>query len=1134
VHKTNAQYCAATSYCSEYITNVNFNTINNSSSCGSGYSDCTSLSTTVWMGSSYNLSVTVGNHHFATVTNVWVDWNNNQSFADPGERLFISNFTTSTGIVSVTVPYTGVNGNVRMRVRTSYSSVTACGALTWGECEDYTLFLAGAFGCSGTPAASNTITSANPACYGQNFTLSLSTAYIDTSIIYQWQSSPDNVVWSDIVGANALNYTGSQIIETYYRCKVTCDLSGQFIYSTVQFVPLDVFTNCYCTPGTTNNTNGQEITNVTFAGINNSTGATGVNGYANFTGLGPANVTQYASIPLSVTLYDGGLLNTCAVWIDWNQNGLFEISEYINMGSGNYPIVLTQNIVVPGNAVPGPTRMRVRVRDTNIQPNQPCSAYTWGETEDYSVGVTAAVLCNGTPAATSAISSDSTMCQGVNLTLSLSTVYPFGGISFQWQSSPDGISYTDINGATGEVYVTSQTVATFYQCVVTCSNGGNFIFSTPVEVLQNDPITCHCIPPISSNPGYMWITNVNSTGCVIDLNNSSAASGSVAYTDYSATQIVSQVAGLSVVLSFTTSGYPMHEVVWVDYNNNGYFSDPGELVLTINNSGGAMVTTGSFMIPSGAQLGSFKMRVRGEYYTNPVPNNPCTGLQYGETEDYMLNVVGCAGAPATPVAIIGNNNICNGTSNIYYVAPVPDATSYTWTLPGGWSGSSITDSIAATAGMSNGDITVTANNSCGSSTAQILTVGVSSIPATPGAISGGSAVCAGSNNTFNVAPVIGATSYSWTLPNGWTGSSTTDSIVATSNSTGGDITVIANNFCGSSAAQTLTVTVSAIPATPGIISGPTTVCAGTNNGYSIVAVNDATSYTWTLPGGWSGTSLTDSIFIVAGSGGGDITVASNNFCGSSAAQTLTIAVDNIPAVPGLISGNISVCENSNNTYSITPVSGATTYTWTLPSGWNGSGTGDSITTTASVTGGVISVTAGNLCGNSANQDLTVSVNPLPIVSVSAFATACEDWNPFTLSGGTPAGGTYSGAGISSNVFSPATAGTGVHIVTYTYSDANNCSASDTSTIEVILCTGLSQLQTSGFSIYPNPFHEKFLVKSISDYFNLSVYNMIGELILLEKSESNTIDVDLTLHPQGIYLLKLEQGREVIYKKVVKE
>jgi hypothetical protein len=78
--------------------------------------------------------------------------------------------------------------------------------------------------------------------------------------------------------------------------------------------------------------------------------------------------------------------------------------------------------------------------------------------------------------------------------------------------------------------------------------------------------------------------------------------------------------------------------------------------------------------------------------------------------------------PSVPGMISGNDTVCPGATEIYTISAIPEATSYTWTLPNGWTGSSVTTSIVANVGTSYGNIIVTANNAGGSSEAQSLTV----------------------------------------------------------------------------------------------------------------------------------------------------------------------------------------------------------------------------------------------------------------------------------------------------------------------------------------------------------------------------------------------------------------------------
>jgi len=121
-----------------------------------------------------------------------------------------------------------------------------------------------------------------------------------------------------------------------------------------------------------------------------------------------------------------------------------------------------------------------------------------------------------------------------------------------------------------------------------------------------------------------------------------------------------------------------------------------------------------------------------------------------------------------------------------------------------------------------------------SKTANLTAVGA---PSTPGAITGASPVCEGSTEGYSVSPVAGAAIYTWTLPNGWTGTSNTNIINAGIGSSGGNITIQVSNSCGTSSAQSLAVAVNAQPATPSI----------TENGG--VLTSDATSGNqWYLDG----------------------------------------------------------------------------------------------------------------------------------------------------------------------------------------------------------------------------------------------------------------------------------------------
>src|SRR6185436_9172507 len=96
-----------------------------------------------------------------------------------------------TGLTgTITVPPTAAVGTHRVRVRNNYNAAPpgSCGSISYGETKDFRLTVNAGTNCSGTPAASNTLSTLNPVCPGVNFTLSLSTTYVNLGITYQWQS----------------------------------------------------------------------------------------------------------------------------------------------------------------------------------------------------------------------------------------------------------------------------------------------------------------------------------------------------------------------------------------------------------------------------------------------------------------------------------------------------------------------------------------------------------------------------------------------------------------------------------------------------------------------------------------------------------------------------------------------------------------------------------------------------------------------------------------------------------------------------------------------------------------------------------------------------------------------------------
>jgi hypothetical protein len=195
------------------------------------------------------------------------------------------------------------------------------------------------------------------------------------------------------------------------------------------------------------------------------------------------------------------------------------------------------------------------------------------------------------------------------------------------------------------------------------------------------------------------------------------------------------------------------------------------------------------------------------------------------------------------------------------VANFNPANSYTWPIISGSSISGFTTSnfTINTAGFTSftGTFAVTLS---GGNTINLVYSPPSSAPAQPSAITGLTSVCNGTSQTYSVTNDVNATSYEWTLPSGWTGSSTTNSITVSVTNPGGSISVIARNAGGDSLPSSLIVNVgvsTSITTQPA--TSPQSVClGGAVTPLSVVAAGGSLTYQWysnTSPSNSGGTLI---------------------------------------------------------------------------------------------------------------------------------------------------------------------------------------------------------------------------------------------------------------------------------------
>ncbi len=223
------------------------------------------------------------------------------------------------------------------------------------------------------------------------------------------------------------------------------------------------------------------------------------------------------------------------------------------------------------------------------------------------------------------------------------------------------------------------------------------------------------------------------------------------------------------------------------------------------------------------------------------------------------------------------------------------------------------------------------------------------------------------------------------------------------------------------------------------LSSNTSICEGSN---TTLSASGASAYSWSPATGLNTT--TGSIVIASPLSTATYSVTGTSSNGCTAIENVTVTVNPLPVLT--TSGDATICAGTSATLN---VNGADTFNWSPSTGLNNS-TGVSVIATPAATT-TYTVIGANSFGCVSAADITVTVNPLPVVTLSNFSSICSNAALLTLSGGSPAGGSYSGNGVSNGQFNPATAGVGTHAITYSYIDGNGCAASAAKNITVNNC-----------------------------------------------------------------------------------
>jgi hypothetical protein len=487
---------------------------------------------------------------------------------------------------------------------------------------------------SGPPVADFIASNLTPGV-GENVTLTDASIANPPAIAWTWTITPANYTF--VTGnQNSQNPVVQFTQMGLYTVKlVVTNPLGSDSITKVNYISVG-----YCTAGATSSAD-TDIGQFTFGSFSNGsatpvTNNPAANGtYSNFTNLGPIQVNQNATYPMSVSHITSGATFYNAyikVFIDYNQNGAFEATEVVLEGGTTLSApTISGNVLIPNTATLGLTRLRVVQREGgNTTTTTPCGTFTWGEVEDYTVEILPSAPCTNPPVPGVASANPTTVFPNDPVYFNLTG---YTG-SVQWQYSTDGVNFTNIAGANtvpDTLYATA--LGTFYvRALVSTPN-------CPSD--SSNVLTINVVPrlgDLSSNPKLITTNVYTDTDSTYGYTNSYTGPNNQASNDIFYQYIVpSCIDSININTCATTFDTYMHVL------RNGTH-------VVSNDDGCGGVGVGSKIVLNPTQFAQGDtLLIVVEGYSN---------LQ----GTYTLNFTAYSSAPNAPMVM--NDTICENTSTI--------------------------------------------------------------------------------------------------------------------------------------------------------------------------------------------------------------------------------------------------------------------------------------------------------------------------------------------------------------------------------------------------------------------------------------------------------------------------------------
>ncbi|WBV61887.1 fibronectin type III domain-containing protein [Chryseobacterium camelliae] len=426
--------------------------------------------------------------------------------------------------------------------------------------------------------------------------------------------------------------------------------------------PLVIYT-AYCLPSA-----GTSSTTYYLSKILTTGGWTNINytasSYTAYVNNSSNTLSTSPGSAIGVSLAAGTSTYYYYVWVDWNNDMDFNDTGETILATTSYATTGSTTINVPAAQPYGNYRVRFGMSFSGQVGS--CGAAPYGNYVDYTLAVGAPPTCM--PPTALVLNSATTSSASIGWTAS--TTNPALGYEIYYNTTniaPGPGTVPQITGITGTTATIPGLAAntTYYIWVrAKCSTSDQSPWSGPITVFTN-----YCAPTGGTSSTTYYLNNVTTTGGWTNLGYT--ASSYTAYVNSNMSVLSSP--GSSVVMNLATSGgSTYYYYVWIDWNNDMDFNDPGETILATTTY--AATGTATINIPAGQALGNYRMRCASSFIGAITP---CGPAPYGAYVDFTLAVVTpptCL--PPTGMTVTGITG--NGATISWATPTTPPALGYAY------------------------------------------------------------------------------------------------------------------------------------------------------------------------------------------------------------------------------------------------------------------------------------------------------------------------------------------------------------------------------------------------------------------------------------------------------------------------